>query len=175
MAQSDANAIGANEILVSLTDLSKDFDVSPPFLNRLIERQDRLLLKAVDGVTIDIPRGKTVSLVGESGCGKSTVARLVVGLYTPTRGRILFDGIDMATLKTQAQIEPVRKRMQMIFQDPYASLNPRWRVSDIIAEPIRAHKLLSGRDAVARRVGELLVQVGHRWRLGKCPYAPLSP
>ncbi len=160
MAQSDANAIGANETLVSLTDLSKDFDVSPPFLNRLIERQDRLLLKAVDGVTIDIPRGKTVSLVGESGCGKSTVARLVVGLYTPTRGRILFDGIDMATLKTQAQIEPVRKRMQMIFQDPYASLNPRWRVSDIIAEPIRAHKLLSGRDAVARRVGDLLVQVG---------------
>ncbi|MEE9266768.1 MAG: ATP-binding cassette domain-containing protein, partial [Gammaproteobacteria bacterium] len=127
--------MSANEALVSLIDLSKDFDVSPPFLNRLIEGQDRLLLKAVDGVTIDIPRGRTFSLVGESGCGKSTVARLVVGLYTPTRGRILFDDIDMATLKTQAQIEPVRKRMQMIFQDPYASLNPRWRVSDIIAEP----------------------------------------
>jgi peptide/nickel transport system ATP-binding protein len=148
--------MSANETLVSLTDLSKDFDVSPPFLNRLIERQDRLLLKAVDGVTIDIPRGKTVSLVGESGCGKSTVARLVVGLYTPTRGGILFDGIDMATLKTQAEIEPVRKRMQMIFQDPYASLNPRWRVSDIIAEPIRAHKLLSGRDTIARRDSDQL-------------------
>ncbi len=152
--------MSANETLVSLTDLSKDFDVSPPFLNRLIERQDRLLLKAVDGVSIDIPRGRTFSLVGESGCGKSTVARLVVGLYTPTRGRILFDDIDMATLKTQAQIEPVRKRMQMIFQDPYASLNPRWRVSDIVAEPIRAHKLLSGRDIIARRVAELLAQVG---------------
>lgn len=152
--------MSANDALVSLIDLSKDFDVSPPFLNRLIEGQDRLLLKAVDGVSIDIPRGKTFSLVGESGCGKSTVARLVVGLYTPTRGRILFDDIDMATLKTQAQIEPVRKRMQMIFQDPYASLNPRWRVSDIIAEPIRAHKLLSGRDTIARRVGELLAQVG---------------
>ena len=152
--------MSANEALVSLIDLSKDFDVSPPFLNRLIEGQGRLLLKAVDGVTIDIPRGRTFSLVGESGCGKSTVARLVVGLYPPTRGRILFDDIDMATLKTQAQIEPVRKRMQMIFQDPYASLNPRWRVSDIIAEPIRAHKLLSGRDTIARRVGELLVQVG---------------
>ncbi len=150
----------ADEVLVSLTNLSKDFDVSPPFLNRLFEGQDRVLLKAVDGVSIDIPKGRTFSLVGESGCGKSTVARLVVGLYAPSHGRIMFDGIDMATLKTQAEIEPVRKRMQMIFQDPYASLNPRWRVSDIIAEPIRANKLVTGRNAIARRVGELLVEVG---------------
>ena len=149
-----------NQTLVKLEDLGKTFDVSPPFLNRLLERSDRLLLKAVDGVTIDIPRGSTFSLVGESGCGKSTVARLVVGLYTPTRGRIFFDGIDMATLKTHDEVEPVRKRMQMIFQDPYASLNPRWRVSDIIAEPIRAHKLMTGRDAIVERVGELLEQVG---------------
>jgi len=152
--------MSAGEALVTLTDLGKDFDVSPPFLNRIFEGQDRLLLKAVDGVSLDIPKGGTFSLVGESGCGKSTVARLVVGLYAPSRGRIRFDGIDMATLKSQAEIEPVRKRMQMIFQDPYASLNPRWRVSDIIAESIRAHKLLSGRDAVSHRVGELLVQVG---------------
>ncbi len=152
--------MSAGEALVSLTDLSKDFDVSPPFLNRLFEGQDRLLLKAVDGVSIDIPKGRTFSLVGESGCGKSTVARLVVGLYAPSRGRVLFDGIDMATLKTQAEIEPVRNRMQMIFQDPYASLNPRWRVSDIIAESIRVHKLLSGRSAISHRVGELLGQVG---------------
>ena len=150
----------SHDTLVRLDDLGKTFDVSPPFLNRLFEGQDRLLLKAVDGVSIDIPKGSTFSLVGESGCGKSTVARLVVGLYTPTRGRIFFDGIDMATLKTQAAIEPVRKRMQMIFQDPYASLNPRWRVSDIIAEPIRAHKLIDGRAAIAARVGELLVEVG---------------
>ena len=128
-----------NAILVSLTDLSKDFDVSPPFLNRVFEGQEKVFLKAVDGVSIDIPKGSTFSLVGESGCGKSTVARLVVGLYRPSRGRIVYDGIDMSTLTTQAEIEPVRKRMQMIFQDPYASLNPRWRVSDIIAEPIRAH------------------------------------
>ena len=152
--------MASDSILVSLTDLSKDFDVSPPFLNRLFEGQEKVFLKAVDGVSIDIPKGSTFSLVGESGCGKSTVARLVVGLYRPSRGRIVYDGIDMSTLTTQAEIEPVRKRMQMIFQDPYASLNPRWRVSDIIAEPIRAHGLLSGRDAIARRVAELLVQVG---------------
>ena len=152
--------MSANDVLVRLTELGKDFDVSPPLLNRLLERQDRLVLKAVDSLSIDIPRGKTFSLVGESGCGKSTVARLVVGLYRPSRGSIVYDGIDMATLKTQAQVEPVRKRMQMIFQDPYASLNPRWRVSDIIAEPIRAHKLIAGKKAIAQRVAELLVQVG---------------
>ncbi len=149
-----------NDVLVRLTGIGKDFDVSPPLLNRLMERQDKVLLKAVDNLSIDIPKGKTFSLVGESGCGKSTVARLTVGLYRPSRGSIVYDAIDMATLKTQAQIEPVRKRMQMIFQDPYASLNPRWRVSDIIAEPIRAHKLISGKSAIDQRVAELLVQVG---------------
>jgi peptide/nickel transport system ATP-binding protein len=160
VGRTEESSMSDSDVLVSLTDLGKDFDVSPPFLNRLLEGQERLLLRAVDSLSIDIPKGKTFSLVGESGCGKSTVARLVVGLYRPSRGRIRFDGIDMETLKTQAEIEPVRKRMQMIFQDPYASLNPRWRVSDIIAEPIRAHKLLSGRATIAGRVGELLVQVG---------------
>jgi len=149
-----------NEVLVRLVSLAKEFDVSPPLLNRLLERQDRQLLKAVDDLSIEIPRGKTFSLVGESGCGKSTVAKLAAGLYRPSRGSIVFDGIDMATLKTRAQTEPVRKRLQMIFQDPYASLNPRWRVSDIVAEPIRAHKLIAGKAAIALRVGELLEQVG---------------
>ncbi len=152
--------MSANDVLVSLTGLGKDFDVSPPLLNRLLERQDRLVLRAVDSLSIDIPRGKTFSLVGESGCGKSTVAKLVVGLYQPSRGSIVYDGIDMSALETQAQVRPVRKRMQMIFQDPYASLNPRWRVSDIIAEPIRAHKLIAGKSAINQRVAELLVQVG---------------
>ena len=92
--------------------------------------------------------------------GKSTVARLVVGLYEPTRGRIEFDGTDLAALRTRAEIAPVRKRWQMIFQDPYASLNPRWRVSDIIAEPIRAHGLMRVRQRIAERVGHLLTQVG---------------
>jgi peptide/nickel transport system ATP-binding protein len=152
--------MSTNDVLVSLVGVGKDFDVSPPLLNRILERQDRLLLKAVDNLSIDIPKGKTFSLVGESGCGKSTVAKLVAGLYQPSRGSIVYDGLDMGTLRTRAQAAPLRKRLQMIFQDPYASLNPRWRVSDIVAEPIRAHKLIAGKNAIALRVAELLVQVG---------------
>ena len=159
-ARREEGGMSANEMLVRLTGLGKDFDVSPPFLNRLLERQDRVLLKAVDSLSIDIPKGKTFSLVGESGCGKSTVAKLVVGLYRPSRGSIVYDGTDISTLKTQKQVKPIRKRMQMIFQDPFASLNPRWRVSDIIAEPIHVHKLIAGNSAIARRVAELLEQVG---------------
>ena len=149
-----------NEVLMRLFNVGKDFDVSPPFLNRLLERQERVVLKAVDSVSIDIPKGCTFSLVGESGCGKSTVAKLVVGLYSLSRGSIVYDDIDVSTLKTRAEVESLRKRMQMIFQDPYASLNPRWRVSDIIAEPIRAHNLIDGKRAIDKRVAELLVQVG---------------
>ena len=148
------------DIVLAVDGLAKEFDVSPPFLNRVFEGAGRVMLKAVDGVSFTIPSGCTFGLVGESGCGKSTVARLVVGLYEPTRGRIEFEGADLATLKTRAEIEPVRKRWQMIFQDPYASLNPRWRVGDIIAEPIRAHRLVQGRAAIAARVGHLLTQVG---------------
>ena len=151
---------GDRDVFVQVHGLAKEFDVSPPFLNRVFEGSGRLMLKAVDGVSFAIPRGRTFSLVGESGCGKSTVARLIVGLYAPTRGRIEFEGVDLATLKTRAEIEPVRKRLQMIFQDPYASLNPRWRVADIIAEPIRVHGLMRERAGIAARVGELLTQVG---------------
>ncbi|MEQ9626627.1 MAG: ABC transporter ATP-binding protein [Roseitalea porphyridii] len=148
------------DVLVEVEGLAKLFDVSPPLLNRLLQGQKRVLLSAVDDVSFRIPRGKTFSLVGESGCGKSTVARLVVGLHGPTRGRIVIDGADLAKLRTQAEVAPVRRRLQMIFQDPYASLNPRWRVAGIIAEPIRAHRILSDRKAIAARVGELLEQVG---------------
>ena len=101
-----------------------------------------------------------IGITGNIGTGKSTVAKLVVGLYRPSRGKIVYDGIDMSTLEIQAELEPFRNRMQMIFQDPYASLNPRWRVSDIVAEPIRAHKLIAGKTAIEQRVAELLVQVG---------------
>ncbi|MBK1658172.1 ABC transporter ATP-binding protein [Paracraurococcus ruber] len=138
-------------------DLAKSFDVSRPLLQRLLAGEGRRTLKAVDGVSFDIPKGTTLSLVGESGCGKSTVARLVVGLYRPTQGRVLFEGIELE--KARANPE-TRRRMQMIFQDPYASLNPRWRVQEIVAEPIRAFGLAQGAAALRDRVGQLLTQVG---------------
>lgn len=141
--------------LVEVDGVGRDFDVSKPWLNRVLEREPRRLLRAVDGVSLAIEKGETLALVGESGCGKSTVARLMVGLYAPTRGAIRFDGADMATPAGAAQ----RRRMQMIFQDPYASLNPRWRVRDIVAEPIRVLGLLADEAAIRARVGELLAQV----------------
>jgi peptide/nickel transport system ATP-binding protein len=123
--------------LLSLSQVSRDFDVSAPWLNRVIERQPRRSLRAVDEVSFHVDAGETLALVGESGCGKSTVARLIVGLHAPTHGRVEFHG----------------RRMQMIFQDPYASLNPRWRVKDIVAEPIK----LLGTKA---KIGDVLIQVG---------------
>jgi peptide/nickel transport system ATP-binding protein len=143
--------------MLETQDLARHFDVSRPLIQRLLAREGRRTLRAVDGVSFEIPKGGTLSLVGESGCGKSTVARLVVGLYPPTRGRVLFDGQDLAAARADRR---QRSRMQMIFQDPYASLNPRWRVADIIAEPIRAFGLIEGREAQMERVGELLTQVG---------------
>jgi peptide/nickel transport system ATP-binding protein len=146
--------------LVQVHDLAKTFDVSAPWLNRVVERKPRQFVHAVDGVSFAIERGRTLALVGESGCGKSTVARLLVGLYGPTRGRVEFDGQDTATLGDGATLRAVRRRMQMIFQDPYASLNPRWKVLDIVAEPLREHGLVAGEDAQRARVAELLQSVG---------------
>jgi peptide/nickel transport system ATP-binding protein len=144
-------------LMLETRDLARHFDVSRPLIQRALAREGRRTLRAVDGVSFDIPKGTTLSLVGESGCGKSTVARLVVGLYRPTRGSVRFDGRDLAEARADSR---QRSRMQMIFQDPYASLNPRWRVGDIIAEPIRAFGLVDGREAQRARVGELLTQVG---------------
>src|SRR5947209_20117586 len=131
---------------VRLDGLKRYFDVSAPWLVRAIEGRPRQIVQAVDGVDIRIAKGETFSLVGESGCGKSTVARLVVGLYPPTAGSIEFDGNDMATERNQARHSALRRRLQMIFQDPYASLNPRWRVFDLIAEPIRAFDLAKDKE-----------------------------
>jgi len=123
--------------LLKLESVSRDFDVSAPWLNRVIEREPRRILRAVDRVSFEVSKGETLALVGESGCGKSTVARLIAGLYAPSEGRIEFRG----------------ERLQMIFQDPYASLNPRWRVRKIIAEPMLF--LQTKKD-----VSEFLLQVG---------------
>ena len=150
----------STKALVRATDLAKTFDVSAPWLNRVLEGQPRMLLKAVDGVSFEIEKGKTLALVGESGCGKSTVARLLVGLYEPTRGGFEFDGEDAHAAFKTPEGRKLRRRIQMIFQDPYASLNPRWTVEDIIAEPVREHGILSDEPAIKERVGELLKSVG---------------
>jgi peptide/nickel transport system ATP-binding protein len=149
--------------LVQVRDLAKVFDVSPPWLNRLVERKPRQWVHAVDGVSFAIDRGKTLALVGESGCGKSTVARLLVGLHAPTRGDVRFDGQATDATRNAAELRALRRRMQMIFQDPYASLNPRWKVLDIVAEPLREHGLVVHRQGIAEtraRVVELLLSVG---------------
>ena len=132
--------------LIEALELRRSYDVSAPWLNRVLEGRSRQFLDAVAGVDFSIERGKTLALVGESGCGKSTVAKLATGLQTPSGGEIVYRG-DLS-------------RVQMIFQDPYASLNPRWRVSNIIAEPLRTLKPGMSRPDVARRVNELLETVG---------------
>ena len=144
--------------LVRVEDAARWFDVSPPWLERVLMRRPRIDLRAVDGITFDIGRGETFALVGESGCGKSTVARMLVGLYGLTRGRILFDGEPLDRMSKPGG-RALRKRLQMIFQDPYASLNPRWRVGRIIAEPLLTHTTMTPPERVAR-VSELLLQVG---------------
>ena len=146
--------------LLEVRELAKAFDVSAPWLNRVIERKPRQWVHAVDGISFSIQRGRTLALVGESGCGKSTVARLLVGLYQPTHGAVLFDGVDTAATLASPQALALRRRMQMIFQDPYASLNPRWRVQDIIAEPLREHGLIGDLRGLKQRVAELLHSVG---------------
>ncbi|MDH4289309.1 MAG: ATP-binding cassette domain-containing protein [Aquincola sp.] len=151
--------MSASAALVHVDDLAKVFDVSAPWLNRVIERKPRQFVHAVDGVSFSIERGKTLALVGESGCGKSTVARLLVGLYGATRGVVRFDGTDTRSLEG-ATLRALRRRMQMIFQDPYASLNPRWKVLDIVAEPIREHGLVTDAELQRAKVAELLASVG---------------
>jgi peptide/nickel transport system ATP-binding protein len=146
--------------LVEVQDLAKVFDVSAPWLNRVIERQPRQYVHAVDGISFAIERGRTLALVGESGCGKSTVARLIVGLYAPTRGGVRFDGRDTRAPMGEGEMRALRRRMQMIFQDPYASLNPRWKVQDIVAEPLREHGLAQTEAQLKDAVAELLRSVG---------------
>ncbi|HEV7260107.1 MAG TPA: oligopeptide/dipeptide ABC transporter ATP-binding protein [Bosea sp. (in: a-proteobacteria)] len=145
---------------VEVRDLRRVFDVSKPWLNRVLEHAPRQYLKAVDGVSFDIRKGETFALVGESGSGKSTVARMVVGLLPPSEGTVTIAGVSMHDAAAALERQRLRRRIQMIFQDPYASLNPRWRVGRIIAEPIRAFDVVEGEAAIAERVGELLSLVG---------------
>ena len=141
---------------IDVKNLRRVFDVSKPWLNRIIEGGHLEFLKAVDGVTFDINKGETFALVGKSGSGKTTVARMVVGLLPPTSGEVIIDGVSMSAAGQLQARQRLRRRIQMIFQDPYASLNPRFRVDAIVAEPIRAFDLIQGERNIQARVGELL-------------------
>ena len=139
----------ANAPLVEVKNLKLYFPISSGFLKTA-------MLKAVDDVSFTIGRGETLGLVGESGCGKTTVGRTLLHLYTPTAGEVIFDGrrVDKTTIKE------FRRRAQMVFQDPYSSLNPRMTVGDIVAEPIDVHKLCKTKKERNERVRELLDTVG---------------
>jgi oligopeptide transport system ATP-binding protein len=147
-------APAANETIIDVQNLEMHFPVT-----RGIVFQRRVgTVKAVDGISFSIKRGETLGLVGESGCGKSTTGRALLQLYRPTNGSVIFSGQDLTKLRGN-DLRKMRRRVQMIFQDPYASLNPRMTVGDIIGEPIRVHKLREGK-AVRERVEELLSLVG---------------
>src|SRR6202012_4387816 len=145
---------------VDIRNLRRVFDVSKPWLNRVLEGGHLEFLKAVDGVSFDIRKGETFALVGESGSGKTTVARMMVGLLPPSSGEVVIDGVSMTDKRQSQARQKLRRRIQMVFQDPYASLNPRFRVDAIIAEPIRAFNLIEGERQIRDRVGELLGLVG---------------
>mmetsp|Transcript_28784 Transcript_28784/g.54669 ORF Transcript_28784/g.54669 Transcript_28784/m.54669 type:complete len:321 (-) Transcript_28784:3551-4513(-) len=152
--------------LVSIRNLTRIFDVSKPWLNRLIERKPKALLTAVSDVSFDIEERTVYALVGESGSGKSTIGKMLVGLLGPSTGAVEIRGVDLAREANAQKVDDVRADIQMIFQDPFASLNPRWRVRDIIAEPVAARG-----GEVTGLAEKLLEQVGLSARdAGKFPH-----
>jgi peptide/nickel transport system ATP-binding protein len=146
-------------LILNVSGLTKRFVLSSSWLVRTLSRQGRRTVHAVEDVSLAINRGTTFALVGESGCGKSTIARCVAGILSPTAGTIVFMDRDVTGAASHAGREH-RRHLQMIFQDPYASLNPRWRVERIVAEPIVTHGLLTGHRRIEARVAELLGLVG---------------
>jgi len=154
-------AVPPETVVVEARGLGRTFDLHPPWTDRLLRRTAPRRIVAVDDVSLAIARGRTLALVGESGCGKSTLARLLVGLDAPTQGTALLDRADVhATLAGPADAaRALRRRMQMVFQDPQASLDPRWRIGDIVAEPLLEQGLILPAQA-PERVAALLAAVG---------------
>lgn len=150
--------------LLEVTDLVQSFDMTPDFLDKIKYKNGHFLMEnkivhAVNGVSFSIDHGEVFSLVGESGCGKSTTARTVIRLLEPKSGRIVFDGVDITHMSPKALL-PIRKQMQMIFQDPYASLNPRMKIADILAEPMMFHGFASSKADAYEKANVLLQKVG---------------
>jgi oligopeptide transport system ATP-binding protein len=143
-----------SEVLLEVRDLVKHFPVGGGFFKRA-----EGTVRAVDGVSFSLRRGETLGLVGESGCGKTTTGRCILQLERPTSGQIVFEGTDLAT-HSEKQLRELRRHMQVIFQDPYSSLNPRMTIGQILAEPLKVHRLVSGKAAREARIQELLTQVG---------------
>jgi oligopeptide transport system ATP-binding protein len=142
------------EVLMEVRDLKKHF----PITRGIVIQRQVGAIKAVDGISFDVYPGETLGLVGESGCGKSTTGRTILQLYRPTAGEVHFEGIDLVNIKGE-ELRRMRRRMQMIFQDPYASLNPRMTVGNIIGEPLEVHGIAKGQER-RERVQELLRVVG---------------
>lgn len=155
----EAAAAGAatqdNDVILEVTDLKMYFPVGSGFLSR----KPMGYVKAVDGVSFTVKRGETLGLVGESGCGKTTTGRCILQLYKPTAGKVKFDGQELTELGTKA-MRAMRRGMQVIFQDPYSSLNPRMTAGNIIGEPLIVHGLVKGKQEYREKVADLLSNVG---------------
>ncbi|MDL1902811.1 ABC transporter ATP-binding protein, partial [Anaerolineae bacterium CFX9] len=143
------------EVVVSVRDLKKHF----PITSGIVIQRQVGAVKAVDGISFDVYKGETLGVVGESGCGKSTAGRTVLQLYKPTSGSVVFEGQELTTLPS-GELRRMRKKMQMIFQDPFASLNPRMSVGNIVSEPLRIHNVYSNKAELAEYVESLLERVG---------------
>ncbi len=148
------NSAATSDTILSVRNLKKHF----PITSGLIIQRQVGAVRAVDGVSFDVKRGETLGLVGESGCGKSTTGRTILQLYRPTSGSVVFDGRELTTMKGE-ELRSLRREMQIIFQDPFASLNPRMTVGNIVSEPMRIHNILRGRE-LRENVEALLERVG---------------